>query len=158
MLSAAAEPSGPVTREAFDHFAGLIVAAAAEEKAELDGILLGLHGAMVTDFCEDGEGELLERLRAVVGPDLPIAITLDLHANVTPKMCALANIVVSYKTYPHVDMRDIGPPCRRDPAADHGRRDPPEDPAGPSPDAGRGQWRPHRCRADDRPDRRALDL
>ena len=60
MLSAAAEPSGPVTREAFDHFAGLIVAAAEEEKAELDGILLGLHGAMVTEFCEDGEGELLE--------------------------------------------------------------------------------------------------
>ena len=61
---------------------------------------------MVTEFCEDGEGELLERLRAVVGPELPIGITLDPHANVTPKMCALADIVVSYKTYPHVDMRD----------------------------------------------------
>jgi len=106
VLSASAEPSGPVTREAFEHFAGRIVAAAAEEQGRLDGILLGLHGAMVTEFCEDGEGELLERLRAAVGPDLPIGITLDLHANVTPKMCALADIVVSYKTYPHVDLRD----------------------------------------------------
>ena len=106
VLSAAAEPSGLVTREAFDHFAGRIVAAAKEEKGRLDGILLGLHGAMVTEFCEDGEGELLERLRAVVGPDLPIGITLDLHANATPKMCALANIIVSYKTYPHIDLRD----------------------------------------------------
>ncbi|MGL4542545.1 MAG: M81 family metallopeptidase, partial [Polymorphobacter sp.] len=67
---------------------------------------LGLHGAMVTDFDEDGEGVLLARLRAVVGPDMPIAITLDPHANVTPRMCALASIIVSYKTYPHVDMRE----------------------------------------------------
>jgi microcystin degradation protein MlrC len=108
VLSASAEPAGVVTRDAFDRLGGAIVAAAAESKGQLDGILLSLHGAMVTEFCEDGEGELLERLRAVVGPDLPIAITLDLHGNVTPKMCALANIVVSYKTYPHIDMRECG--------------------------------------------------
>jgi microcystin degradation protein MlrC len=69
---------------------------------------------MVTDFSEDGEGELLERLRAVVGPDLPIAITLDPHANVSNRMSDLANIIVSYKTYPHVDMRD----CARQAAVD----------------------------------------
>jgi microcystin degradation protein MlrC len=108
VLSAAAEPSGVVTRDAFDRLGGAIVSVAAEHKAKLDGILLSLHGAMVTEFCEDGEGELLERLRAVVGPDMPIAITLDLHGNVTPKMCALADIVVSYKTYPHIDMRECG--------------------------------------------------
>ncbi len=105
-LSAAAAPAGPVTSAAFDTLTGIIVARARENSGRLDGILLGLHGAMVTDFSQDGEGELLERLRVVVGPDLPIGITLDLHANVTTKMCALANIVVSYKTYPHVDMRD----------------------------------------------------
>ena len=108
VLSASANPGGPVTQDAFERLAGPIVAAAAQHKASLDGILLGLHGAMVTTFCEDGEGELLSRVRAVVGPDLPIAVTLDLHANVTRAMCALANIIVSYQTYPHVDMRRTG--------------------------------------------------
>ena len=107
-LSTSAPPAGPVTRDAFDRLAGAIVAMAREHCGCLDGILLGLHGAMVPDFCQDGEGELLERLRAVVGRDLLIAITLDPHANVTARMCALADIVVSYKTYPHVDMRDCG--------------------------------------------------
>lgn len=102
-LSAAAQPAGNVTRDAFDRLGGAIVEAAKSQK--FDGILLGLHGAMVTEFDEDGEGVLLERLRAVVGNDIPIGITLDLHANVTPKMCRLANIIVSYKTYPHIDMR-----------------------------------------------------
>lgn len=105
VLSCSAEPAGYVTRDAFDRLAGQIVGAAAANRDKLSGILLGLHGAMVTEFTEDGEGELLRRLREVVGPDLPIAITLDLHANVTPAMCALADIIVSYKTYPHIDMR-----------------------------------------------------
>jgi microcystin degradation protein MlrC len=79
-----------------------------EHRATLDGILLSLHGSMVPSFCEDGEGELLRRLRAIVGPDLPIAATLDLHAMVTPAMVDQAQILVSYKTYPHVDMRETG--------------------------------------------------
>ncbi|TDQ83000.1 microcystin degradation protein MlrC [Dongia mobilis] len=108
VLSASAEPAGYVTRDAFDRLGGAIVKAAMENKDKLSGILLGLHGAMVTEFNEDGEGELLRRLREVVGPTMPIAITLDLHANVTPLMCELANIICSYKTYPHVDMRERG--------------------------------------------------
>ncbi|WP_432287750.1 M81 family metallopeptidase [Aminobacter sp. BA135] len=107
VLSTAAEPAGPVTRDAFDRIGGAIVKAAADNKGKIDGILLGLHGAMVTDFSPDGEGELLEQLRAVVGPDLPIAVTLDPHANVTAKMCELADILISFKTYPHIDMRAI---------------------------------------------------
>jgi microcystin degradation protein MlrC len=63
---------------------------------------------MGLDFCEDGEGELLRRVRSVVGNELPIAITLDPHANVSEQMCALADIIVSFKTYPHIDMRDTG--------------------------------------------------
>ena len=106
VISAAAGPSGKVTRSAFDWLCDPIVKAAKE--SPFDGILLGLHGAMVTDFCEDGEGELLKRLRVVLGADVPIAITLDPHANVTAQMCALADIIVSFMTYPHVDMRDIG--------------------------------------------------
>ncbi len=103
-VTAHAGPSGPVTTEAFDTVVGLIVDAARAE--QFDGFLLPLHGAMVPEFCEDGEGELLQRLRDVIGPDLPVAITLDLHANVTQKMCELAQIIVSYKTYPHIVMRE----------------------------------------------------
>jgi microcystin degradation protein MlrC len=103
-ISAAASPAGPVTRTAFDEIAGCILSAA--QAGPLDGILLGLHGAMVVEDHPDGEGLLLERLRAVVGPDLPIAVTLDPNANVTARMCDLAQIVMSYSTYPHVDMRD----------------------------------------------------
>jgi microcystin degradation protein MlrC len=87
VLSAIAQPAGAVTRDAFDRLTQPIVDAARVQKELLDGIILGLHGAMVTDFCDDGEGELLARLRAVVGPDMPIAVTLDLHANVTRAMC-----------------------------------------------------------------------
>ena len=107
-VSAHATPGARVSAEAYDHIAGLICAAAAEHRATLDGILLSLHGSMVPSFCEDGEGELLRRLRAIVGPDMPIAATLDLHAMVTPAMVEQAQILVSYKTYPHVDMRKIG--------------------------------------------------
>lgn len=70
----------------------------------LDGVLLALHGAMVTDFSQDGEGELLERLRQVLPCGIPIAVTLDPHANVTAKMCEQADILISFKTYPHIDL------------------------------------------------------
>jgi microcystin degradation protein MlrC len=107
-VSAHATPGARVSREAFDHVAGLICDGARAHRDSLDGILLALHGSMVPSFCEDGEGELLDRLRAIVGPDLPIAVTLDLHAMATPRMVELAQIFVSYKTYPHIDMRDTG--------------------------------------------------
>lgn len=87
-----------------DHIAGLICDAAREHRSRLDGVLVSLHGSMVPTFCEDGEGELLRRLRAIVGPDLPIAASLDLHAMVTPAMVEQAQILVSYKSYPHIDM------------------------------------------------------
>jgi microcystin degradation protein MlrC len=103
-VTAHAGPSGPVTTRAFDTITDIILDAA---RARLpDGVLLPLHGAMVPEFCDDGEGELLQRLRNIIGPDIPIAITLDLHANVSVKMCDLADIIVSYKTYPHIDMRE----------------------------------------------------
>ena len=108
VLSAHAQPGGRVMRDAFEQIGAPIVAAARALGTQLDGILLGLHGAMVTDFCDDGEGELLRRLRSVVGPRLPIAITLDPHANVSRAMCDLAQIMVSFKTYPHTDMRVAG--------------------------------------------------
>jgi microcystin degradation protein MlrC len=103
-ISALAGPSGLVTRSAFDTITCHILDQA--RKGTFDGVLLPLHGAMVTEDSEDGEGDLLRRLREVIGPDIPVAITLDLHANVTEQMCALAQIIVSYKTYPHIDMRE----------------------------------------------------
>jgi len=106
ILSAAAGPSGKIRRKAFDWLCEPILNAL--ETQTFDGILLGLHGAMGLDFSEDGEGELLQRIRDQVGMDIPIAITLDPHANVSPQMCELANIIVSFNTYPHIDMRVIG--------------------------------------------------
>ncbi|MHC5209585.1 MAG: M81 family metallopeptidase [Planctomycetota bacterium] len=106
VLSAAAGPSGKVERAAFEWLCDPIVAAV--KRSRFDGILFGLHGAMVLDFCEDGDCEVLRRVRAAVGAETPIAITLDLHANVSRQMCSLADIVVSYRTYPHVDMRETG--------------------------------------------------
>ncbi len=103
IVSAAAGPSGKVTGDAFDWLCEPLVEKLAD--GGYDAIILGLHGAMVTDCCDDGEGEILHRLRRVCGPGLPIAITLDLHANVSELMCELADIIVSYRTYPHVDMR-----------------------------------------------------
>jgi microcystin degradation protein MlrC len=107
-LSAGATPSGPVTKAAYEMISGIILDRLKTEKDAINGILLGLHGAMVAEHTEDGEGELLERIRAVVGPEIPIGITLDPHANVTERMARLADIIVAYKTYPHVDVRECG--------------------------------------------------
>lgn len=105
-IYADATPCGPVSRDAYEYVVGRIVATA-KDKGPFDAVLLSLHGAMVAEHVDDGEGELLARLRAVTGPDTPIAITLDMHANVTDRMAALASIMVSYRTYPHVDHHEI---------------------------------------------------
>ncbi|WP_282604480.1 M81 family metallopeptidase [Pelagibius sp. Alg239-R121] len=102
-----AEPGGYVAQDAFDRIAAMICDGIAEAGA-LDGIYLDLHGAMVTDDFEDGEGELLRRLRDVVGPDLPIAVSLDLHGNLTREFVELASVLAIYRTYPHVDMAATG--------------------------------------------------
>ncbi len=102
-VSAGANPSGPVAARAYDELCRRIVAAA----TGVDAILLDLHGAMVAENSNDGEGDLLERVRAAA-PDTPIAVALDLHANVTQKIVANADIVVGFKTYPHVDMYETG--------------------------------------------------
>jgi microcystin degradation protein MlrC len=107
-ISAHAVPGGRVTKAAYDHIADVILESARSHKGRLDGVLLGLHGSMVPDFCDDGEGYLLGLLRAELGADIPIAVTLDLHAMVSEDMVRHAQIFVSYKSYPHVDMRETG--------------------------------------------------
>jgi microcystin degradation protein MlrC len=104
---ATATPSAHVTDRAFDTISGNIlddIAAA----GPLDAIYLCLHGAMVTESHEDGEGELLRRLRARVGPDIPVVVSLDLHSNTTQQMVDLSTALVAFRTYPHVDMAETG--------------------------------------------------
>jgi len=105
VIAAHAAPSGPVHDEAYDVMASTIVEALA--KGGYDGILLDLHGAMVTQSFEDGEGELLRRIRAV-DPLTPMGIAYDMHANVYADMVELAQVVAGYHTYPHVDMFETG--------------------------------------------------
>src|SRR5580698_7888669 len=102
-VSANANPSGTVTDEAFETIGGMILNAA-KRQGPIDGVLFHLHGAMVTESHEDGEGELLERLRRILGQDVPIVVTLDLHANVTQKMADNASALIAFRTYPHIDM------------------------------------------------------
>lgn len=100
-IVANATPYGKATAQAWEVLKGKLFAAA--EGATYDGVLLALHGAMVTETEDDAEGALLEGLRDRLGRDVPIAITLDLHANVTARMAALADLILPYRTYPHID-------------------------------------------------------
>jgi len=102
-VSATANPSGPVHARAYDEITGRIVAAA----PGCDAILLDLHGAMVAEHTPDGEGDLLERVRAAA-PGVPIGVALDLHGNITDKMVRNADVMVGFKTYPHIDMYETG--------------------------------------------------
>ncbi|WP_158970144.1 M81 family metallopeptidase [Chachezhania sediminis] len=106
-LFAATSPSAHVTADAFERIGGDLVERIAAA-LPLDGVILDLHGAMVTEHLDDGEGELLARLRDLIGPDVPVVVCLDLHANVTAKMFDMADVLESYRTYPHVDMAETG--------------------------------------------------
>lgn len=110
LLWAAAEPASYVTDDAFDRIAGELCERIARAGA-LDAIYLDLHGAMVTESHDDGEGALLASIRDVVGPDLPIAVSLDLHGNLTDEFARLASCVTIYRTYPHIDMPETGARC-----------------------------------------------
>ncbi|MBQ0100810.1 MAG: M81 family metallopeptidase, partial [Lachnospiraceae bacterium] len=105
-----ANPGGYVTKETFEYFKDQLIDAYKKGAAEggIDGIALVLHGAMITDFSEDGEGVLLKALRDVTGPDLPIVATLDYHANMTDEMAKYATALIPARYYPHTDFYDRG--------------------------------------------------
>ena len=107
LVWAAASPSAQVTQDAYERIAGEIVRRLAEA-GPVDGLYLDLHGAMVAEHYDDGEGELLARVRKVVGDRVPVVASLDLHANVTRAMIDRADGLVAYRTYPHVDMAETG--------------------------------------------------
>jgi len=103
----AASPSSYVTEHAYEHIAGLILDGLRAAQP-FDAVYLCLHGAMVTEHLQDGEGELLRRVRSLVGGGVPIVASLDFHSNTTPEMVGNADALVGYRTYPHIDMADTG--------------------------------------------------
>ncbi|WDZ97029.1 M81 family metallopeptidase [Herbaspirillum sp. WKF16] len=106
VIWAGASPSAHVTQDAYERIAGEIVDAA--RAGGFDAVYLDLHGAMVAEHTDDGEGTLLARLREVLGARIPLVASLDLHANVTQLMLDSADALVAYRTYPHVDMDETG--------------------------------------------------
>lgn len=103
-IAANAHPSAPAPGEIIDLCAEAICEAVARG---CDALFLDLHGAMVTQDHDDGEGELLRRIRAVA-PDLPIAVALDFHTNLSAAMVDNATVIAGYRTYPHIDMYETG--------------------------------------------------
>jgi len=99
--------SGPVMKNALDHMLA-VVRESIENSEELDGVLFALHGAMVAENSLDGDGYILSKLREFVGEGIPIAVTIDLHANISPLMVEKADIIVGYDTYPHIDQIERG--------------------------------------------------
>src|SRR5438477_1327359 len=106
-ISSAASPSAHVTRDAYERIVKVMIDGIAAA-GPLDAVYLDLHGAMVTEHLDDGEGEVLARVRKAIGKELPLVVSLDLHANVTPDMVEHADALIAYRTYPHVDMADTG--------------------------------------------------
>ena len=104
---AAASPCAHVAREAYERIAAIIVDGLANA-GPLDAVYLDLHGAMVSEHLDDGEGEILARVRRLIGADVPLVASLDLHANVTPEMVRHADALIAYRTYPHVDIAETG--------------------------------------------------
>jgi microcystin degradation protein MlrC len=107
LVWASAEPAGRVSDEAFERVTAMICDGIAHAGA-LDGVYLDLHGAMVTESHDDGEGEILRRVRAVIGPDLPLAASLDFHANLTAAIVDQASALTIFRSYPHIDMAETG--------------------------------------------------
>lgn len=106
-LMASATPAGTVTARAFDALTDELCSRI-QSAGALDGVLLAVHGAMVSAGHPDGDGEIIRRVRETIGPDVPLVVTHDFHANVSPRMVAGANATVIYKTNPHLDQRARG--------------------------------------------------
>ncbi|MGI9333897.1 MAG: M81 family metallopeptidase [Gammaproteobacteria bacterium] len=105
-----AGPSSYVTEDAFERVSAMLLErlARAREAGTVDAVYLDLHGAMVAEHLQDGEGELLARVRSMVGDSMPVVASLDLHANVTEAIVRHADALTIYRTYPHLDMANTG--------------------------------------------------
>ena len=107
VLWAGAIPSAHVCEDAYESISSDIIKGIRDAGA-IDGVFLDLHGAMVAEHEDDGEGRLLARVRDLVGPDMPIVAALDLHGNITQQMVDVADVLVGFRTYPHIDMAETG--------------------------------------------------
>jgi microcystin degradation protein MlrC len=107
LYSAQATSSGLTNGATFETLTGELLAAL-QAALPVDGVLLALHGAMAADGALDADGEIVRRVRRVVGPDVPIAVELDFHANVSRALVEQVDILVGYDTYPHLDIYDRG--------------------------------------------------
>ncbi len=107
LVWANAAPCGRTTDDAFERIVGWLLADL-QAALPVDAVFLDLHGAMVTEHLGDGEGELLRRLRRVVGARVPVMAALDLHANVSAEMVEHSDALIAYRTYPHIDMAETG--------------------------------------------------
>ena len=107
LLSATAIPGGPVSSDAFESLRKLLLEQL-QMAGSVDGMLLALHGAMYSHTWPDADGELVTRVRRAVGPDFPLVVTHDFHANVSDRLAAGSTALVVYKTCPHVDQRERG--------------------------------------------------
>jgi microcystin degradation protein MlrC len=112
LLWCEAAPSGTVEQATFDRIVGRLIEMLAAA-GSLDAVYLDLHGAMVTDDHVDGEAEILRRVRDAVGPELPVAVSLDLHGNLSRAFFERASCVTIYRTYPHLDFAETGARCAR---------------------------------------------
>ena len=106
-LLAASHPAGPVEEGVFEEVASRNERLLGEA-GPLDAVYICNHGAMVATHLDDPDGALIARVRQAVGPDVPIVVTLDLHANISETMVRESDLIVGYRTNPHVDMRERG--------------------------------------------------
>ena len=106
-----AEPSGLIVREDYDALKAEfleLLRLAESESGSVDGVLLDMHGAMVIDGIEDGDGDFISAVREAIGPDRPIVVTQDLHSNHTKRRVEAADALIGFDTYPHVDQAERG--------------------------------------------------
>lgn len=112
LMEAMVNPCGMITRDAYDELVGEMMCMLAE-RGPFDGVLLGLHGACVADGHPSADADIADRVRAVVGPDVPIGSVLDMHANADPRLARTLDVLLAYQTNPHVDPRRKAVECRR---------------------------------------------
>jgi microcystin degradation protein MlrC len=111
LLSAFAVPAGPVTDATIEELTGLLIEQI--RSTQFDGLLLALHGAWVSCSHSSADAELVRRVRKAIGAKIPVVVTLDLHANVTPSLLQEIQGLVGYRTYPHIDMAETGQKAAR---------------------------------------------
>lgn len=110
LLFANTGPIGTITKDAFDRIVGEMMALL-RDQGPWDGVLMAQHGAAVAEEYPDADGEIVRRAREIVGPDVPIGVTPDMHANLSQKLIDNATVTVVYATNPHLDPKPRAEEC-----------------------------------------------